>query len=287
MRNRDTRLAADEQSLVAGGVVAAKIRCVARRLIAAVVILMLGLCVGHFARHAAGASAPHVETARSLPPLMLWAWERPEHLGFIDTHQVGVAYLARTVRLRGDDVMVRPRFQPLEVPRDATIVAVVHVESDYAIPPALTASQRVAAVRAIVGAAANRRVTAIQVDFDARASQREFYRALLVDVRRELPRATGLTMTALASWCLDDGWISTLPVDESVPMLFRMGADSGRIADYIGGGRDFRVTSCRQSVGIAIDEPAEPIPVGRRLYAFSPRAWTRADVAAAMQKLSH
>ena len=280
MRNRDTRPAAGEKS-------GAKNRIGAGRLLASVVIVLLvGSAAWQATRRNAGASLPRVNAVRELPPLMLWAWERPEHLGFIDPHRVGVAYLARTVRLRGDDVIVRPRFQPLEVPHDAAIVAVVHVESDYLIPPALTPSQRVAAVRAIVGAAANRRVSAIQVDFDARVSQREFYRALLLDVRRELPPSTGLTMTALASWCLDDSWISTLPVDESVPMLFRMGADKIRVGDYLDGGNDFRVASCRQSVGIAIDEAAERIPAGRRLYAFSPRPWTPTDVAALMRRIS-
>jgi hypothetical protein len=93
-------------------------------------------------------------------------------------------------------------------------------------------------------------------------------------------------MTALASWCLDDGWISALPVEESVPMLFRMGADRIRVADYLGSGNDFRVASCRQSIGIAIDEAGEPIRAGRRLYAFSPRPWTPADVAALMRRIS-
>ncbi len=32
-------------------------------------------------------------------------------------------------------------------------------------------------------------------------------------------------MTALASWCAGDDWLRDLPVDEAVPMLFRMGVE--------------------------------------------------------------
>ena len=41
-----------------------------------------------------------------LPRVILWAWERPTDLHFIDPRQVGVAFLAQTVLLRGvnDDV---------------------------------------------------------------------------------------------------------------------------------------------------------------------------------------
>ena len=32
------------------------------------------------------------------PQVMVWAWERPEVLDFIDPHAIGVAFLARTRR---------------------------------------------------------------------------------------------------------------------------------------------------------------------------------------------
>ena len=67
---------------------------------------------------------------------MLWAWERPEDLRFIDTDRVGVAFLAATAILRGDTVVPRPRMQPLQVPPGTTLKAVVRVEvarlGDYA-----------------------------------------------------------------------------------------------------------------------------------------------------------
>jgi hypothetical protein len=42
-------------------------------------------------------------------------------------------------------------------------------------------------------------------------------------VRATLPAGRELSMTALASWCDTERWLGTAPVDEVVPMLFRMG----------------------------------------------------------------
>jgi hypothetical protein len=51
---------------------------------------------------------------------ILWAWERPEQLDFIDTKRIGVAYLAKTIQLRDDELFVRPRTSttnpPSEIP---------------------------------------------------------------------------------------------------------------------------------------------------------------------------
>jgi hypothetical protein len=61
------------------------------------------------------------------PSLFLWAWERREDLSFIDPHRIGVAYLAGTVCLRGTEVEVRPRLQPLRLPAGTNVIAVVRV----------------------------------------------------------------------------------------------------------------------------------------------------------------
>ena len=48
-----------------------------------------------------------------LPRVILWAWERPEDLRFINPQEIGVAFLAETIILRGDRAIIRPRLQPL------------------------------------------------------------------------------------------------------------------------------------------------------------------------------
>src|SRR5260370_28549871 len=96
-----------------------------------------------------GRPEPHIPTpetanerTRSMPSVILWAWERPVDLGFIDAKQVGVAFLARTIILRENNVVVRPRLQPLQVPDNTTMIAVVRVESGrHQGTPALSAAQ--------------------------------------------------------------------------------------------------------------------------------------------------
>jgi hypothetical protein len=81
-----------------------------------------------------------------------------------------------------------------------------------------------------------------------------------------------LSITALASWCIYDDWLRDLPVDEVVPMVFRMGADQHRVRRYLIE-EDFRAAHCRQSLGISTDEPRPTLRPLRRLYVFHPQSW--------------
>src|SRR5712692_9226080 len=136
-----------------------------------------------------------------LPQIMLWAWERPEDLNFIDPREVGVAFLAGTLYLRGEKVVVRPRLQPLRVPDGTALMAVVRLETDQVEPPQLSADQQRQVVSAIIKLTRLPQVATIQIDFDAKALERPFYRGLLSDLRQRFPAPFGLSMTALASWC--------------------------------------------------------------------------------------
>jgi hypothetical protein len=54
-------------------------------------------------------SSPSSNRLASFPPVMLWAWERPEAINFIDPSVVGIAFLAKTIHLRGTEVIIRPK----------------------------------------------------------------------------------------------------------------------------------------------------------------------------------
>ena len=219
------------------------------------------------------------------PSVVLWAWERPEHLGFIDPGEVEVAVLVGTLTLDAGAVVARPRQQPCELPRAARRRAVVRIESRRR--PALAPAQRSRAVAAITAwARASPGYAAVQIDFDATVSERAFYRRLLEDLRRELPAAMPLSITALASWCLGDRWLEGLPIDEAVPMLFRMGIDDGAIRAALARGDDFREPRCRTSYGLATDESPPTLRSGRRLYLFHPEPWTAAAFDGFRQILS-
>ena len=92
---------------------------------------------------------------------------------------------------------------------------------------------------------------AIQIDFDAADSERDVYRRLLARVRAVLPRTVPLSMTALASWCVGDTWLDGLPVDEAVPMLFRMGPINEPYSS-IGVRPADAVPACRAAVGTSL-----------------------------------
>lgn len=244
-----------------------------------ILLVVLGTAVMLMALGHSGSSAwrtrPTSASRPSLtafPPVVLWAWERPELLEFIDPRAIGVAFLAQTLSLSGPDVIIRPRLQPLRVPSATRLMAVTRIEADRLRPPDLSARQRELAAAAIADMGHLPALTALQVDFDAAVSQRPFYRHLLQELRRRLPASSSLSITALASWCMYDDWLEGLPVDEVVPMVFRMGADQRRVRRYLAED-DFRAAHCRQSLGISTDEPLPTVRPRRRLYVFHPQPW--------------
>lgn len=213
-----------------------------------------------------------------LPRLILWAWERPEDLRFINPQEIGIAFLAETITLSGDRAITRPRLQPLRLAPATRRIAVARIETDARRHPRLSDEQRNRVVAELTKLAQGENVAAIQIDFDALQSERQFYRALLGDLRNRLPATTRLSITALASWCLGDNWIADLPIDEAVPMLFRMGADHQNITLRLEAGDDFSVPLARHSVGISTDEPRGMRFSGRRVYVFNPRPWSPTSV---------
>jgi hypothetical protein len=164
-------------------------------------------------------------------------------------------------------------------------MAVVRIETDQVERPLLSATQRREVVSAVEELTHLPGVGGVQVDFDAVLSERDFYRAVLVDLRRELPESTALSITALASWCMGDNWLEGLPVDEAVPMLFQMGVDHHTVLARLQNRGEFRVAICRNSVGISTDEPLPWIPEGRRVYVFRSRAWSSEAVGQAFAAL--
>jgi len=236
--------------------------------LATIIILLPLLFVAFSARRPA--------TVESLPPVILWAWERPENLTFLDPKTTGVAFLAKTITLRDDKTLVKPRLQPLQLAPETKLIAVVRIEIDRALLSSAQLEQTAHEISSLSG------VSVVQIDFDATASERDFYRKLLQRVREELSPSVGLSITALASWCAGDNWIADLPVDEAVPMLFRMGVERPQFQRRLESGQPFEASICRNSAGVSTDEPVTISPVNR-LYIFNPQPWTRDSFTRAME----
>jgi hypothetical protein len=216
-----------------------------------------------------------------IPDRMMWAWERPEDLRFIDPEKIGIAYLAQTITLQNDDVLVRSRRQELQAPNGSYIMAVTRIETskERGKKPDLTSEQLRRTADLVARTIELPRVKAVQVDFDAVVSERNFYRRLLEILRERLGDKTPLSMTALASWCVGDRWFRDLPVDEVVPMAFEMGTDEQRIREFISNGNDWNEKICRTSFGLLAGDPLKnSIDGSRRIYFFKTEPWEKADL---------
>lgn len=216
-----------------------------------------------------------------MPKKILWAWERPEDLRFADPNEFGVAFLAQTLFLQGDEIIYKPRRQPLEVAQGAYVIAVTRIETskEGGNRPSFSPDQRTRIVGLIKNTLSLPDVRGIQIDFDAVASERKFYRSMMNELQPQLPPSVPLTMTSLASWCVGDSWFNDFPVDEAVPMAFDMGADDEKIKGFLRDGNDWREPLCRGSYGISLEDPlGAELKAGRRTYYFKKNAWNRTDV---------
>jgi len=207
-----------------------------------------------------------VSPARREPSVIPWAWERREDLRFVGAGQT-VAYYAGIITLDGARTVVEPRRNPLQLAKRAHRIAVIRIETKS---PTLDHQQRRQTQEAILRL--SHHADELQLDFDARSSERDFYRALLVALRRETRQR--LSITALTSWCYDDRWLATLPIDEAVPMFFRMGRDEHVVRARLRRGEPIPEPRCRASAGISLDEPLPRIPPVARVWVFNPERWT-------------
>ncbi|MGD9590052.1 MAG: hypothetical protein AB7Q37_18205 [Pyrinomonadaceae bacterium] len=224
--------------------------------------------------------APNGE--RNVPSTVIWAWERPEDLRFLDPGRHAVAFLAQTLILKNDSVEVIPRRQPLAINPGSYVIAVTRIESSRRSDerPSLSTTQREAVIVHLQESVKLPEVRAIQVDFDAVASEREFYRTLIIDTRSRIGPDLTLTITALASWCSGDRWLVGLPIDDAVPMLFDIGPQRNEILRDLKGGTDWNEPLCRNSYGVSVNEPPlSGLKPGRRIYLFKDAAWNADDLA--------
>lgn len=219
--------------------------------------------------------------AKEMPPKFLWAWERSEDLRFLDSKQYGVAFYAQRLYLQNDEVVFNPRRQPLEVNPDIYLIAVTRIETNKqgGKRPVFSERQLNNLVNLVTQTLNRPNVRAVQIDFDAVASERKFYRQFITQLKKSIPENMPLTMTSLASWCVGDAWFNDFPVDEAVPMSFDMGADDETIKTFLRNGNDWNEPLCRGSYGFSLEDAFDfDRKPNRRVYYFKSSAWTKADL---------
>lgn len=222
------------------------------------------------------------------PKVMLWAWEAPSDLRFLDPKRFGVAFLSETITLYDDRIWAKPRMQPLKVPDHTYLVPVIRIERSLQHRPTLSEQQLERLTSHIQQRAVQARFSGLQIDYDAKLSERSFYRALLQRLKKQLPARVELSMTALASWCIGDRWLQDIEVDEVVPMLFSMGKDNPVVVRHIRSGKRLDSRTGTMAIGLADGEPdvqdalaadtGNKLLRDRRVYLFSSKGWTEAKV---------
>ena len=212
-------------------------------------------------------------------PAVAWLWDEAR-LPAWSTAEAAV--LQRHILLSGDTALTRPRQRRPAMPASTRITPVLHVEVSTVNPPIDIESRRPMIVRAMLEAAGASTSGWVQLDMEAKPSQRQFYRSLVRQLRDELPPDVKLSVTALAWWCRSPAWLDGLAADEVVPMFFRMGRDNASLRAIIEQSPATLHASCRAgSAGFSPQEPFAPKVHERyrKTYWFDRHAWKRSATA--------
>ena len=205
-----------------------------------------------------------------------WLWDEAP-LPAWSTSEAAV--LQRHILLTGDTARTRPRMRQPAMPASTLVTPVLHVEVSTVNPPRDMESSRAMIVAALLDAAATSTSGWVQLDMEAKPSQREFYRSLVGQLRAALPPQVKLSVTALAWWCRSPAWLDGLAADEVVPMFFRMGKDGAAMRAIVEQSPATLHASCRAgSAGFSPQEQFAPQVAARyrKTYWFDRYAWKRA-----------
>lgn len=204
-----------------------------------------------------------------------WLWDEAR-LPAWSTREAAV--LQRHILLSGDDTLLRPRMRWPALPTSTLVTPVLHVEVSTVNPPTHIEDSRAIIVSALLDAAAISSSGWVQLDMEAKPSQRAFYRSLVQQLRAALPPRIKLSVTALAWWCRSPAWLDGLAADEVVPMFFRMGKDSAALRAILEQSPATLHASCRAgSAGFSPQEPFARAVIERyqKTYWFDRHAWKR------------
>ena len=209
------------------------------------------------------------------PPAVAWLWKDAQAPAW---SQSRVAVVDRHILLSGDTVRVRPGARPRSLPASTKVTPVVHVELDQLRPAASLRAAAPLIVAAMESAARATTSDWVQLDLEARPSQRADYRALVQQIRQALPAKVQLSVTALAWWCRSPAWLDGLAANEVVPMFFKMGRDGDAMRALVTRQPGALHPLCRAgSAGFSAQEPFERTVIARyaQTYWFDYYGWRK------------
>jgi hypothetical protein len=218
-----------------------------------------------------------------IPSVVIWAWEHNDNLEFVDPSKVAVAYYAGTIMMGRSTATLVRRSNKIQLSTHLRKFPVFRIQNCHPQESAPLAAWH-AAQMLISAYMQEHSDKVVQIDCDAGRLDRQGYLRFLQELRKELPKDTALSITALASWCLADKWLQSAPVDETVAMIISLGKRRAQTMSVIS--RDGLSTgnAAVESLGIAINEEDNNRMLQRlgcirkcqRIYVFSPLGWTKA-----------
>lgn len=239
----------------------------------------------------------------SAPSPTIWAWDAAADLRFLTPGKESVAYYVGTILVSDENVYFKPRNKIFKVPPDERIFPVFRIETRGVLRnETRTEAKSSAQIKDIISIIktniANQKqndTPIVQIDFDATLSEREFYKALLKQMRKELDPKTRINVTALASWCLGDKWLSHDYVDEAVVMLFSMGGTEAQILKYIANNELVAGKGIELSIGLSANESRTNATLlknaqflkHKHLYLFNSLPWTQKTLLHTENELCH
>jgi hypothetical protein len=207
------------------------------------------------------------------PPAVAWLWKDAVPPAW---SRARVAVVDRHILLSGDSIRERRGAQPRRLLPGTQVIPVVHVELDLLRPSGNLRDASPLIIKAMQSAAQASTSGWVQLDLEARPSQRADYRALVQDIRSVLPQKIQLSVTALAWWCRSPAWLDGLAANEVVPMFFKMGRDGAAVRALVSDKPAALHPLCRGgSAGFSPQEPFERAVIARyaQTYWFDYHGW--------------
>jgi hypothetical protein len=208
-------------------------------------------------------------------PAIAWLWKDAAPPAW---SQARVAVVDRHILLSGDMVRERPGAKPRRLPAGTEVTPVVHVELDPLRPAVSLRAATPVIITAMKSAALATTSGWVQLDLEARPSQRADYRALVREIRSVLPAKIQLSVTALAWWCRSPAWLDGLAANEVVPMFFKMGRDGEAVRALVALQPSALHPLCRAgSAGFSPQEPFDRAVIARyaQTYWFDYHGWRK------------
>ena len=236
------------------------------------IVLLSSMMISARSTHAA------YQAPKTLPPLMLWTWEAPQDLRAINVKTTGVALLLLNISFKNSEIVYYSRQQPLQTPLNMYLTAVVHIGNP---PKNVFMSKTIAQFWALKIKNAYLRgcYKELQIDFDAVPSQQQFYKELLMALRKELGKHTIISITALASWCTNDRWIlnAHLPINYVVPMYFSLDTNQARRNRFIKAfDSNHLAPYCQGPIGLTTSNDWDvPITSRQPIFIYNTGRWTK------------